>query len=233
MHRGARPTTTKSGTYQPINMDTLSRGTNPPGILSESGIVYGSGSGVCQRSRGTLVLPVYFARRRDPRETQSGLPMPSPPSHWTIYREYVCPLRPRIDGFLIQHRALAPLGYGHPLWSVFSSSSPQAQSDTSHRNPGPIHSYKRVRLGDIGYIRQGRFHLLFSAGVELGSRVLGTDVPPTFEPLDVGPIISGGVRPSGCLRTDTVRQIETDVGGSAIVPLCVQKYLGLAENHRD
>jgi len=157
--------------------------------------------------------------------------MPFPPSPWRIYREYVCPLRPRLDGCLIQHRALAPLGYGHPLWSVFSSPSPQAQSDTSRRNPGPIYSYKRVRLGDVGYIRQGRFHLLFSAGVELGSRVLGTDVPLTFEPLDVGPIISGGVCPPGYLRTDTVRQIGTDVGDSVAVPLCVQKYLCLAGNH--
>ena len=47
--------------------------------------------------------------------------------------------------------------------------------------------------------------------------MLGTDVPLTFEPLDVGPIISGEVRPPGYLRTDTVRQIGADVGGSVAV----------------
>jgi len=77
------------------------------------------------------------------------------------------------------------------------------------------------------------FHLLFSAGVELGSRVRGKDVPLTFEPLDIGPIILGEVRPPGYLRTDTVRQIGEDVGGPVAVALCVQKYLSLAGNHGD
>ena len=115
----------------------------------------------------------------------------------------------------------------------FFRSPPQAQSDTSCREPSPIYSYKRVRLGDVGYTRHGMFHLLFSAGVELGSRVRGKDVPLTFEPLDIGPIISGEVRPPGYLRTDTVRQIGADVGDSAAVALCVQKYLSLAGNHGD
>ena len=155
----------------------------------------------------------------------------SPPSPWTIYREYVCPLRPRLR-FLIQHRALTPLKFGDALWLIFSS-LPRAQSDISYREPGPIYSYRRVRLGDVGYIRQGRFHLLFSAGIPLGSRLPGKDVPLTFEPLDIGPIILGGVRPPGYLRTDTVRQIGADVGASVAVALCVQKYLCLAENHGD
>ena len=93
----------------------------------------------------------------------------------------------------------------------------QTQSDIDHREPGPIYSYKRVRPGDVGYTRRGRFHLLFSAGVPLGSRVPGTDVPLTFEPLDVGPIIPGEVRPPGYLRTNTIRQIGVDVGGSVAV----------------
>ena len=115
----------------------------------------------------------------------------------------------------------------------FFSLSPRAQSDTSCREPSPIYSYKRVRLGDVGYICEGSFHLLFSAGIPLGSRVPGTDVPLTFEPLDIGPVISGGARPPGYLRTDTVRQIGADVGGSVAVPLCVQKCLSLAGNHHD
>jgi len=88
-------------------------------------------------------------------------------------------------------------------------------------------------MGDVGYIRRGTFHLLFSAGVELGSRVPGTDVPLTFEPLDVGPIIPGETIRPCYLHTDTVRQIGVDVGGSVVIPLYAQKYLGLAENHGD
>lgn len=90
------------------------------------------------------------------------------------------------------------------------------------REPGPIYSYKRVRLGDVGYMRRGRFHLLFSAGVPLGSRELGVDVPTTFEPLDVGSIISGETRPPGYLHTESVQQIGVDVGGSAAVAWCVR-----------
>ena len=71
----------------------------------------------------------------------------------------------------------------------------------------------------MGYTREGRFHLLFSAGIPLGSRVPGTDVPHTFEPLDIGPIISK-TRPPGYLRTNTVRQIGVDVSGSIAVAWC-------------
>ena len=107
------------------------------------------------------------------------------------------------------------------------SSTTANRSDIDRREPSPIYSYKRVRIGDVGYIRRGRFHLLFSAGIPLGSRTPGTDVPHSFEPLDVGPIIVGNRRPPGYLRTDTVQQIGVDVGGSAAVVWCVCTYSGL------
>ena len=91
-------------------------------------------------------------------------------------------------------------------------------SESSDREPAPIYSYKRVRPGDVGYIREGRFHLLFSAGVPLGTRVLGDDVPRSFEPLDVGQIIHGEVRLAGYLRTGTVKEVGADVGTSAAIP---------------
>ena len=73
-------------------------------------------------------------------------------------------------------------------------------------------------MGDVGYIREGRFHLLFSAGAPLGSREPGIDVPRSFEPLNVGHIIHGDVRSPGYLRTSTVREIGSDVGASAAIP---------------
>ena len=82
------------------------------------------------------------------------------------------------------------------------------------REPAPIYSYKRVKLGDVGYIRRGRFHLLFSAGRPLGSRQLGVDVPFTFEPLDVGPIIFSQPRLSGYLCTNTVKETGAGLGAS-------------------
>ena len=98
------------------------------------------------------------------------------------------------------------------------------KSNINRREPGPIYSYRRVQLGDVGYIRQGRFHLLFSAGIPLGSRELGVHVPYTFEQLDVGPIIRGEVRPPGPLSTSTVKQIGANVGGSSAVPWCVHLH---------
>jgi len=93
---------------------------------------------------------------------------------------------------------------------------PQLESDIDCREPSPIYSYRRVSLGDVGYIREGRFHLLFSAGIPLGERELGTDVPLTFEPLDTGPILRR-IRPKGHLHTSASRRIGADVGSSVAV----------------
>ena len=69
-------------------------------------------------------------------------------------------------------------------------------------------------LGDVGYIRRGRFHLLFSAGCPLGSRQPGIDVPDTFEPLEIGhPIRSQPLLP-GCLCTNTVKGTGTNLSAS-------------------
>jgi hypothetical protein len=82
------------------------------------------------------------------------------------------------------------------------------------REPAPTHSFKRIQLGDVGYIRRGRFHLLFSAGCPLGERRLGVDVPPTFQQLDVGPADNSQPRRPGCLSTSTVREAGADFGAS-------------------
>ena len=87
-------------------------------------------------------------------------------------------------------------------------------NDKHLREPAPIYSYKRVKLGDVGYIRRGRFHLLFSAGCPLGSRQLGADVPLTFKPLDVGHVIFGQPRLPGYLSTSTVKETGGGVGAS-------------------
>ena len=82
------------------------------------------------------------------------------------------------------------------------------------REPAPTHSFKRIQLGDVGYVRRGRFHLLFSAGLPLGERQLGVDVPLTFKSLEVGPIDYTQPRLPGCLSTNTVRQTGVGIGAS-------------------
>lgn len=76
----------------------------------------------------------------------------------------------------------------------------------------------QIKLADVGYIREGRFHLLFSAGLPLGTRKLGIDVPFTFEPLDFGLVVRSQPRPPGYLRTSTVEEIGVDMGASSFVP---------------
>ena len=74
------------------------------------------------------------------------------------------------------------------------------------RDPAPHDDFKRIQLGDVGYIRRGCFHLLFSAGSPLGERQLGVDVPRTFKQLEVGRISKGEPRLPGYRSTGSVRK---------------------------
>lgn len=58
------------------------------------------------------------------------------------------------------------------------------------RQPAPLHNYDKVEIGDVGYLKDGQFHLLFSAGRSCGSRSLGEDVPRNFIPIETQPIFS-------------------------------------------
>lgn len=73
------------------------------------------------------------------------------------------------------------------------------------REPTPISDSKLIRPGDVGYVRTGCFHLLFSAGLPLGERKLGLDVPRTFKQLDVGKIVKRAPLEAGTLCTDGVK----------------------------
>ncbi|KAF9778332.1 hypothetical protein BJ322DRAFT_494418 [Thelephora terrestris] len=78
------------------------------------------------------------------------------------------------------------------------------------REPAPDSKDTRVQIGDVGFIREGGFHLLFSAGSPLGERIRGEDVPSTFEPLAVGTPASKQPRRPGCVGTHTVQQVGTN-----------------------
>lgn len=73
----------------------------------------------------------------------------------------------------------------------------------------------------MGFIRDGQFHLLFSAASPLGQRRLGIDVPLTFQQLDVGDPVSDEREP-GCLHTPTVRQIGPYAGARGFTSLYVK-----------
>ena len=99
------------------------------------------------------------------------------------------------------------------------------------REPAPLNYFKRIQLGDVGYVRKGCFHLLFSAGRPLGERQLGVDVPTTFEPLTVGPIINPQPRLPGCLSTSTTRETGAALGASifAVPYVSLHSFLPAAQ----
>jgi len=66
----------------------------------------------------------------------------------------------------------------------------------------------------VGFIRRGRFHLLFSAGPSIGERQRGEDVPTTFEELAVGPLVRDQPRVPGCLCTAGVRGVGAGLGAT-------------------
>ena len=84
--------------------------------------------------------------------------------------------------------------------------------DAISRDPTPTQDYTRIKIGDVGFIDKGRFHLLFSAGSPLGERRPGHDVPDTFEPLNVGIPEFGNPRRADCLRTPTIRHRGAALG---------------------
>lgn len=84
---------------------------------------------------------------------------------------------------------------------------------TTSREPAPT-NYTRLSIGDVGFIRRGQFHLLFSAGSPLGDRKPGEDVPMTFKPLIVGALAHGEPRRPCCLRSNTVTEVGADLGAS-------------------
>jgi len=92
---------------------------------------------------------------------------------------------------------------------------------TTTREPAPLNYFKRIQLGDVGYVRRGCFHLLFSAGCPLDERQLGVDVPLTFRPLTVGPIINNQPRLPGYLSANAVCKAGVDLGASICAAPCV------------
>ncbi|KAF9785317.1 hypothetical protein BJ322DRAFT_824180 [Thelephora terrestris] len=92
-----------------------------------------------------------------------------------------------------------------PHWDLYNHELSEFNSGHA-LDPSPVADSERIEPGDVGYIRTGCFHLLFSAGLPLGERRLGSDVPRTFKRLDVGKIVKGAPLAAGALCTKDVRE---------------------------
>ena len=92
------------------------------------------------------------------------------------------------------------------------------------REPSPAETYTRISLGDVGFIRRGQFHRLFSAGRRVEDQERGNRVPRAFEIL---PTESTSTRQplSLDIHTDTIRETGASVGVSVSPALlCVQFF---------
>ena len=95
----------------------------------------------------------------------------------------------------------------------------KSRNPTISREPNPAHD-KRIRIGDVGFIRRGKFHLMFHAGPSLTrTRRLGHDVPSTFKPLTIGDTIFCEPRPPDCLCTEVVEEYEAGLGATTSTTL--------------
>ena len=111
--------------------------------------------------------------------------------------------------------------YGTPLFFLRNHGRQlKYQKTTTSRQPSPV-GCARIAIGDVGFIRRGRFYFLFSAGSSLGQRILGEDVPTTFEQLIIGPLARDQPRPPGCLCTSTVQGVGAGLGATVSTTLYV------------
>lgn len=89
-----------------------------------------------------------------------------------------------------------------------------------YRQPSPLPNYSCISIGDVGFIHDGKFNLVFSAGSPQGQRQPGVDVPVGFQQLQVGdPVIQE--REPGCLHTNAVKYISFFHNPSGFTPLYV------------
>lgn len=70
----------------------------------------------------------------------------------------------------IYAKELTPLGYGYPLWG-----------------PEPCPQFGEVRLGDVGYLREGHFCFLFSTMLPADHPTNAQGVPSAFDLFDPPP----------------------------------------------
>ncbi|KAH9025507.1 hypothetical protein EDB85DRAFT_2118432, partial [Lactarius pseudohatsudake] len=93
------------------------------------------------------------------------------------------------------HLLITAPGYGYALW-----------------NPDPGNLYPAVEVGDVGYIRKGRFHRLFNVLLPAIHPSHRNGVPEYHEQLDIGNhIINGTLSPHNFYSTSVTLGPESDL----------------------
>lgn len=101
----------------------------------------------------------------------------------------------------IYAQKLLHLGHGHPLWG-----------------PEPSDRFGEIRLGDVGYLEQGRFCFLFNTMKEGNDPINSRGVPEgfsKFDPPDSKPIHWKDAITRTELHSKSLRAVEISTTGSA------------------
>ena len=100
------------------------------------------------------------------------------------------------------------------------------------REPSPIvEQYPCISIGDVGFLRNGQFHLLFSAARPLDDREEGVHVPQGFQQLILKkPPVPRDRLPPQSFDSTTIRKFEVNLGGTASADKCVPS-LGSPSTH--
>lgn len=131
---------------------------------------------------------------------------PYPRTLTTMFRS-IADLKP----WDIYARELGDLGFGHPLWV-----------------PEPLPEHGEIRLGDVGYLSQGRFCFLFNCMHDANDPINRNGVPDGFEvfvppdgPAEESAITISNLIMDRMLLSRNVRSIDVGVNSSLryVMPL--------------
>ena len=82
----------------------------------------------------------------------------------------------------------------------------QAFVHSIHRQPSPSSGHSRVQIGDVGYIRDGGFRVLFNAAKPDGA------VPDGFVPLKIGDVHNNQPRKRSLLWARSINLLGAAAG---------------------
>ena len=102
---------------------------------------------------------------------------------------------------------------------------------TLYRQPAPLDYYDKVNIGDVGYIKEGQFHLLFNTGPQKDDeRVIGQDVPEGFCPIEHLKGFPKEPRRPGAISTGSIKKLDGSV--SVGVYVCRRTIHGISVTNR-
>ncbi|KAJ3555107.1 hypothetical protein NM688_g2760 [Phlebia brevispora] len=120
-------------------------------------------------------------------------------------------------------------------WDIYAEQMARMKFGIGLWYPSPPSSFKKIKIGYVGYIRRGRFRLIFDANGPIGDRVLGRDVPEGFIPLPSERTVAEEyLRPPEPLYTESNKSsgVEIQASSSLYDTYMLYYHVCLYDTHR-